>query len=337
MTSPSPDFTPQRSKDELQRRLRESLQRKRPRRLRLVVFSILVAAAIAGLLAWLLTPPSEPAPLACVAFEDLDVVGAQVTLQGCLEGPPGAAVSVSGKKMVFEVGPTLLLPGQKADAVSAVTGPHGECSCAWTFPAQTGEGPFILRQIGDKFRPGTEDGGRVFLRPSATPLCLVQIDGALTAAKDQAWRTENSEDISPMPGAAGALRSARERGYALVYLAVAADRPTLYQKMRGWVAYHSTAGAEPLPAGVVLGRFTLPGPDSEDLLWQKTAAVLAQRFALRKEGNTPGHVAIAGTIDAARQLHAAGMRTFYLADGEDLPADVRRVPGWEGVRRALEE
>src|SRR5262249_41889778 len=142
------------------------------------------------------------------------------------------------------------------------------------------EGHFVLRLLGDKFHAGMEDRGRVLLRPSATRLCLVQADDTLTQQKDQAWRNENSQDLMPAPGAGEALRQARDDGFEIVYLAMAADRPTLYQKMRGWLAYQSVAGATPFPAGAVLSRFTLPGTDQDPRPWQQAAELLAKRFVL---------------------------------------------------------
>src|SRR5207249_6343383 len=124
------------------------------------------------------------------------------------------------------------------------TGPRGDASAPWTFPPETAQGNFILRRIGEKFRPGMEDRARILLVSKGTPLCLVQIDNTLTRAKDQAWRTESIQGIVAVPGAADALREVRQGGYEIVYLALAADRPSLYQKMRGW-AHHRSAEATP--------------------------------------------------------------------------------------------
>jgi hypothetical protein len=180
-----------------------------------------------------------------------------------------------------------------------------------------------------------EDRGRIVFRPSATPLCLVQIDETLTPSKDHAWRKENSQNIVPVPGAAEALQQVKDKGYEIVYLALAADRPTVYKKVRGWMGYQSAVGTSPLPAGTVLSRFTLPWADQDHRPWQKTAELLGKRFVLPKAGPISKHVAIAGTIDVAQQFHAAGLRTLYLGAGEDLPADVQRLPDWQEVARTL--
>ena len=160
------------------------------------------------------------------------------------------------------------------------------------------------------------------------------INATVTRAKDQAWHKENTQDILPVSGAAKALQQARQKGYQVVYLALAAEKPTDYRKMRDWVRYW-TKGTAPFPEGVVLSRFTLPGPDQDSRPWQKTALLLDSLFALPKEEGK--HLAIAATIEVAQQLHAAGLRTLYLGAGEDLPPEVQRLPSWEEVRRLFEK
>jgi hypothetical protein len=332
-----PDSTPDKSKDELQRLLQEALRRKRPRRVRLALASMLVALGLLALLAWLFSPKDEPPRLTVVAFDDLGVAGGEVMLQGRLEASADAHVTLAGKDMVFVDDQSFSAPDKVVKEVVVKTGSHGETSCQWTFPPEADHGDFILRQIGEKFHPGMEDRGRIIFRPSATPLCLVQIDDTLTQGKDQAWRKDNSQDIIPVPGAAEALQQAKENGYEIVYLAVAADRPTLYKKMVGWVRYRSAVGSPPIPTGAVLSRFTLPWADQDHRPWQKTAELLAKRFILPKAEDSAKHFAIAGTIDVAQQFHAAGLRTLYLGAGDDLPGDVQRMPGWEEVRHWLEK
>jgi hypothetical protein len=123
----------------------------------------------------------------------------------------------------------------------------------------------------------------------------------------------------------------------IVYLALAADRPTLYLKMRRWVREWSAVETSPLPAGVVLSRFDLPKSDQEVRPWQKAGELLRSKFHLPQGGKAPSHVAIAGTIDAARQFQAAGLRTLYLGAGGELLERIERVAGWEEMRRVLEK
>ncbi len=174
------------------------------------------------------------------------------------------------------------------------------------------------------FDPGMEDRGQVYLVPKTAKLCLVQIEDTLTPTTAQAWQTEGIVDIAPKTGAAEALGEARKSGYDIVYLALAADRPLQYQKMRGWVRYRSSEGTPPLPDGAVLSRFTLPEQDQQTNSWRKTVEMLAGRVV------APA-MAIAGTVEVARQFHAAGVRTLYLGAAGELPKDVERVAGWEQV------
>jgi hypothetical protein len=335
MAPQTPDPTSGQSKDELQQRLRETLKRQRPRRLRIVLAVVVVVLGLAAGVVWLFYSGTEP-PLTVVAFEDLGVAGTEVTLRGRLEAPPDSRLTLSGRDMVFVDGQVLPAAGQSAKEVRAKTGAHGDVSCPWTFAAEAAPGEFILRYVGAKFRPGMDDRGRMLLVPKTKPLCLVQIDDTLTPAAAPAWQQDNVQDIVPAPGAAEALQTARDQGYEIVYLALATDRPTVYQRLRGWVNHWSAAGMPPLPTGIVLSRFTLPPADQDKRPWQQTAERIKRKFTPPPQ-DKPQHLAITGTIDAAQQIHAAGVRTFYLGAGEDLPAAVQRVAGWEEVRRLLEK
>jgi hypothetical protein len=223
--------------------------------------------------------------------------------------------------------------GQEAKEVLAKSGPEGEVSCPWTFPLDTVQGDFRLRLIGDKFHPGMEDRGRMLLLPKAAPLCLVQLNGTLTHAQNETWDKESISEMVPLSGAAEGLEQIRKKGYQVVYLALAAHRPTIYQKMRLWVRYWSAEGT--FPDGVVLSRFALPRGDQAAKPWQKTGELLGSTFILPQ--GEKRHLAIAGTSDVARQFHAAGLRTLYLGAGEELSEGIERAAGWEEGRRVLEE
>lgn len=335
MLPKDPKTTPAKSKEELQRLLQEALRKKRPHKLRLALGTILLLGT-ALLLIWLFSSRGEEPPLVVVAFDDLGPTGRETRLHGCLEGPPDVRAHLAGKDMLFVDAQALLPPGQRPKEVAAATGPNGEVSCAWTFPAAAGEGSFLLRQVGDKFRPGVEDRARFFLVPKGVPLCLVQIDATLTRANELAWRKDSIQEIDVMAGAAEALAEIHAKGFEIVYLALAADRPTLYQKMRGWVRHRNAQGTTPLPNGAVLSRFTLPRADRDSRPWQKTAELLRAQFAPPEQKDAAQHMVIAGTIEVAQQVHAPGMRTIYLGAGEDVPAGVQRVPGWDDIRRLLD-
>jgi hypothetical protein len=332
---PDPESTPPRSKEELQRLLRQSLKAKRPRSFRLAFTGILIVLAVLALLAWRFGPAGEAPRIAVVAFDDVDVAGRAATLTGVLAAPVGSGAVVADKAMVFAVGQDAQAPGLQSKEVPAKTDVAGRALCPWTFLPETTQAEFVLRLSTDKFRPGMEDRGQIVLLPSAARLCLVQIEGTLTSSNAEDWRSGNIRDILPKPGTAEALEEVRTRGYEVVYLALAADEPTLYQKMRAWVQHQSIAGS--LPAGAVLSRFTLPPADRDKKPWQQTAERLGSRFASPAAGEQLKHLAMAGTIDAARQFHAARLRTLYLGSGDDLPAGIERLPGWDEVRQIMKK
>jgi hypothetical protein len=335
MVSQRPDATPERSKDELRMLLQESLKKKRPPWLRLVLGGIGLAFVSLGLIAWLLSPKGEPPQLIVVALDGLGVAGNPVMLQGRLQAAEDARNLLGGKDMVFVDGQVLRTADQQVKEVAAKTGPEGETSCSWTFPPDALQGDFRLRLIGDKFHPGMEDRGRILLLPQAAPLCLVQLEGTLTHVRDEAWQKEPISEIVPVSGAAQALEDMRTQGYQVAYLAIAADRPTIYHKMRQWLHYWSAEGT--FPDGVVLSRFALERGDRVAKPWQTTAELINSKFILPKDKKPARHVAIAGTIDAARQFHAAGLRTLYLGTGEELPEEIERAASWEEGRRILEK
>ncbi len=330
-----PDPSSDASRAELQRLLQEALKRKRPRWIRLAVAIVLGGAGVVALLAWLFYSTGEQPPVVVVAFDDLAIAGEAVKLHGRLEALADGPAALAGREMVFVDGQALLPPGQQAQEVLARTGQDGEVACTWKFPADNAQGNFILRQIGDRFRPGMEDRGSIFLVPRATALCLVQMEDTLTRTKNPSWRHDSIQDIVPVAGAAEALQEARKMGYEIIYLALAVERPTVYQRVRGWVRHRSAEGTSPLPSGVVVSRFTLPFPEV-NRPWQKAAEHFAKLCVVPPDG-PPRHLAIAGTIAVAQQFHAAGWHTLYLGAGEDLAATVQRVPGWEEVRRLLEK
>lgn len=322
---------PEQPKDDLQKLLQAALKQQRPRRSRVVLAVTLAATAVLAFFVWLLYPKGEPPLLVVVAFDDVGAKGAEVTLHGRLEAATDPSAALDRKRLFFVDGQPPSAPGEKPKEVEVLSGRDGAVSCNWKFPPELDEAEVIVRLFADKFRPGMEDRGRVVLAPPGTRLCLVQIDSTITPAKEQAWRQVSIQNIGVVAGAAEALQEARSAGYQVVYLALSADKPTLYQKMRGWVRDRGADGTPPLPSGAVLGRFTLPEPDQAAKPWQKTAQRVLTTLPAPKEG----HIAIAGTIDVAQQLHAAGLRTIYIGPGADLPPEVRRVAGWDDVRQEI--
>ena len=59
--------------------------------------------------------------------------------------------------------------------------------------------------------------------------------------------------------------------------------------------------------------------------WKEVVSRLKQTFS-------GAHVAIAGTADAARQMHAAGVTTYFIGQAEDLPVEIQRVKNWADMK-----
>ena len=143
MYSKNSDASPDKSKDELERLLQESLRKQRPRRHRLALGILLSVAGIFAIMVWLLYPKGEPPHLIAVAFDDLSPAGKEVVLQGRLEPLADERAVLASQNMIFVDGQALLIPGQQAKEVKTKTGPLGEASCSWTFAPDAAQGNFF--------------------------------------------------------------------------------------------------------------------------------------------------------------------------------------------------
>ncbi|MCI0378928.1 MAG: hypothetical protein L0215_15075 [Gemmataceae bacterium] len=322
--------TPQ-PRDEWKERLQNELKKGRPRRWRIVFVVLAAAAAVAALVLWLMSPGAELPRLAMVAFDELSPRGGEVQLQARLELAEPGTRRLQGLDIHFVDGKIVVNPKDDPKKVTVKSGPGGEASCPWTFPGDTESAEFVARHVGDKHRPPAEDRALVYMPPLAAPICLVQIEETLTQAGEENWRKDNLLDIQAVAQSGTTLQMLKKKGHQIVYLALGADRPLGYQKMRGWIRHQQTQPAG-FPPGPVLGRFA-SAQDQGSKAWQRAAEQVKEQFP---EEKARPHIAIAGTIDVAQQLHAAGIRVYYLGDGRDLPGDVRRAPNWPELRLMLE-
>ena len=104
MVSDKVEGIPAAPDDDWQRRLRESLRRRRPRRTRVLLGFILLMAAVFGLLIWAFYPEAEPPFVISTAFDDLAAAGTEVLVQGCLEAPLEPRTAFAGRDVVFADG-----------------------------------------------------------------------------------------------------------------------------------------------------------------------------------------------------------------------------------------
>src|SRR5262249_26835302 len=108
-----------------------------------------------------------------------------------------------------------------------------------------------------------------------------------------------------------------KKKFQLVYLALSADRPLDYRKVRGWVE-NQVSSKNPFPAGPVRGRKTYVNDDKD-----------ARPEILRdlKERFKGPLTAVVGQGDAAAVCRGLGVDTILF--GEDAaPKDVIRVKSW---------
>ncbi|MBI3411892.1 MAG: hypothetical protein HY040_26475 [Planctomycetes bacterium] len=310
-------------RDDLSKRLQESLRKRRPRTFPVLITAVVLTAALLGFMIWWLYPRPAPPRMMAFAFDQTGLAGKDVVLHGMLQPMPGEnrTVRLKDLEVIFEDG-GFRKQGERPTQITVKTTPSGAASCPWSFPDGFTQGEFIVRSIGTREAPGTNDRGRVVLWPQNSRLALVQIENTLTLAREETWIKENTLDIPPMKGAADALRRLEAGGFHIVYLALAAEEPFLYQKMRGWVRVQS-GDPSPFPVGPVLSKLTMVRDANKP--WQIVGAELQEKFA-------GPHVAVVSAIDAAQQLHAAGLDVYFLGKSDDLPAGVRRVESWAELR-----
>lgn len=306
--------------DEVTQRLRAAARKKRPLTWKGLLLLLALVLVPVGLFVWWVYPKPEPPQLDVVAFDQLGLAGEEIELHACLVplAVDPAQVNLAGYPMFFEEN---LLPG-KANAgqvkeTASIRGGWGTVS--WSLPKGE-KNTFVVRLPGDKVRRGAIDRGQVYLLSEKTPLLLVDVP-TLTAARAKDWQTKNPLEIEPLPEAAKALQTMRKKKFQVVYLALAADRPLAYRKVRGWVE-NQVNGKNPFPAGPVLGRKTYV-KDGESAARQEILRGLKESFR--------GPVAaVVGQGEVAAECRAVRLVTILI--GRDAaPEDVLRVKSWAEV------
>jgi len=281
---------PSKPDDELTARLRAAARKRRPWSTAGIGVLLALLLLPVGLLVWWIYPRPELPPLEIVAFDQLGLPGTEVTLRARLEPiqMPDEPLNLSGFTLTFEDELLPLQPARERRQIKVTSDRNGAAGAAWS-PADKAVSPYVVRQIGDRLRPGKFDRGQVFSWPAATALLLVDVQDTLAQVDADAWRKRNVLDIAAVAGAGKALQEARKQKYEIVYLATDADSALVYRKVRGWVA-NQKAARESFPAGPVLGR---PSFDQEAA--QAREAVLR---SLHEQFAGP-MVAVVGTSEAA--------------------------------------
>jgi hypothetical protein len=311
--------------EEVTRLLKEGARKRRPRTCAGLLFWFVVLAVPVGLLAWWFRPRPVPPHLLVLTFDEVAVPGKTVTLRAQLlpAADEAADVPLGGREVFFLVGPTVPPAAGRAGWQDSAAGDDaGAAAVRWQAPGHPEVVPFTVRLPGGRSRSNVEDRGRVFTCSPNTPLLVVPAESALTDAPPDAWRKLSAADIPRLAGAADALSRAQKEGrYQVVYLALRADRPPLYRKVRDWVQQVRPAGKEkPLPLGPVLGRPAYTDNQSEAAARKEVLGRLRTPFKGRR-------VAVTREAREAQAFRALGFEAFLVAGGK-APAGVRGVASW---------
>jgi hypothetical protein len=315
--------------DEVTQRLRAAARKRRPLTWKGLLLLLGLLLIPAGLIVWWVYPKPDPPRLDVVAFDQVGWVGGKVELRAFLEPldlEPNT-VNLGGYPLFFE---EKLLPGKlKAERIEETTSERdGAAAVFWGLP-ETGKMTFEVRLPGDKKRRGAMDRGQAYLWMPNTNLLVVDVESTLSMAISADWQKKNPLEIKPASGAAKGLNAYlkllnRKKEFQVVYLALAADRPRAYRKVRGWVE-NQINSKEPFPAGPVLGRKHYTS-DGESAARQEILTTVLKGADLV--------VAVVGNGEAAAVCRGLGVTTILI--GEDrAPEDVVRVKSWREIPEKL--
>ena len=316
---------PRQPDDELTLKLRAAARKRRPLTIRGVLMALMFLLVPAGLFVWWVYPRPEPGRLEIVAFDQLALPEAQVTLRASLATvePQVPQVRLDGYPVFFE--DAAPQAGKEKQSVKAIS-QDGAAAAAWRLPPDQPVVEFLARYPGDKRRRPASDGAHIFMRPVATPLLVVDVRHTLTTVGDAGWRKMNILDIPAVAEAGKALEEAQKKmKHQVVYLATHAEDPLAYRKARGWVE-DRISSQDPFPAGPVLTRGSFS--QEESAARQEILRHLKERFS--------GPItAVVGQGEAAAVSLAVGVHTILIGDGE-APAEVIRLATWAEVANHLE-
>jgi hypothetical protein len=292
--------------DEMIRRLREAARRKRPWNWLSLSLTALIFGVPAALILWLFWPWPHPPEMIVVAFDHVNKVGKPVEVRAALEPMDGSQKRWRGLDLFFEE----LAPagGHSLGVITVRTDEQGGARAEWRL---NGTGPIVdveVRYLDEWMRPPWFDRARcrVFTWPADARLLVVDVAPTLKSAED--W-----------PAMIKAFTDAEKAGWHLVYLAVDADTPLAYRKLRDWTVQQETATSDPLPAGPVLARQKLFGGETNEAARKGVLAALKQEFI-----TSLVYVA----AERALELHK-------INDGRGWGGNPTRLESWNKLGEAL--
>ena len=221
--------------DQLKAQLKKAIRRSPRRRVRLLI-ALGISGVVVALVAWWFWPRTPVPPLLVIAFDEVALGQRQVLLRAATEPADGSDQRWGGRELFFEE-VRGLAPGASGTTKKITSDDAGLSQVAWQVPGTATHVEMEVRYLDERQRPpwSDRDHGRVFFWPADARLLIVDVELTLKPGKDG-------------DAAATALTAASEKGWRIVYLAVIADRPLAYRKLR------ATPRPAPAPDGPVLGR-----------------------------------------------------------------------------------
>jgi hypothetical protein len=313
--------------DPWKEKLQATLKKDRPSSRRWGLWLSLGLLAVLVLLAWWLYPrPTPPLP-ALITFDALIVPGEEAPLLALFDkAEDQPAPRYKGRTLTFQES---RLPSfnEELGSASVTLGEEGTARASLKVSAKLRKVAFKAQVLEKARQEGAKDEAHCFSFPADSNLLLVCVEGTLSRFGVAEWDKANLNDVVPVPEAPKALQDARKRGFEVAYLALEAEKPAVYRKMRLWVHSRSGEGDSFLPEGPVLGRPDYSGDVGDACT--KVLAGLKDRFTGRR-------VALTGDASSAARLRAAGWRTILVGDGEPLD-NIERIRSWDELGRVVEK
>jgi hypothetical protein len=228
------------STDEVRTLLKRAARRGPWRRSRFLVALALIAVVL-GLGIWWLWPRGPRPRLVVTAFDQVAVVDRPVTLRAATETVDGAEARRQGHEVFFEENRGLP-PGASGTTQKVETDAQGFAGSSWKFGGPARAIDFEVRYTDENAKPAwfNSNEGRVFVLDPGSRLLVFDLDVALQASDRQARNK--------------ALHEAMGKGWRIVYLAVGADSPADYRKVRDKARSLIQTENDPIPDGPVLAR-----------------------------------------------------------------------------------
>lgn len=313
--------------DAFARRLRGSLQQRRPHTWWFVAATIAIALAGLGALAWWLHTPTDPVRLEVIAFDAVAAPDETPRLRAQLAFPDDDEHSpalLGGRDVVFldASAKALLLPGQQGLQKSVTSDAHGRAVVEWEGPKSNVDA-IAVRYVDARFKQGSPDHASLFRWERGGNILLVDVQETLAQLEPDRWETTPPDKIAARPHAIAALQDAERRHYQIGYVALAPRRALTYRLVRGWV-HALKSDKERFPPGPVFGRSAETSP-------AKAAArrALVEGLSANFGGTIVYIVSAAG---AAELGGAPGVRVIMLGEGEPV-AGVERAADWSQIAK----